>query len=752
MIRRWIASAALITAVSAASMPEATRQEASLQDLRGLASQLGDADPAVRDAAMQALWRHQEASIPVLEAAATSANPELSRRAELLLHRLRLGLGPDAHPTLVAIVVQARSAPSLPERSGARQRLANVPGTASPAIARLIRDTLAGTLEHDDPVGRSLQELWPADRWALARIIDELARVDDGATLIKWLERAAIDEIAPSAPAHFAYAVRERGDLPAVLSRWRQRQNEEPTAAGARVLSCLLLAAGERERAAASDDAAADLRRFAWALLDGDISRATGLAEAHPDELTRLSLLLLLARTSGDGEAEAQAALIDTLAKVTNDQDEDPLEPFPTNAGMRRAIIAATIAGEPQRAFALAESVDAAGVIRVLYRRLEFAAAEDIAARHSQRGQDRQRRQVQVMQRRMMEELRDQGIGRRMEQTLSSFARKRMSAAAALREGRHDVAAGLYGDLLDLDDGDPALRWAYGTALGAGVDPAAGKTQIQRALLMPLADPLVRRGVAEEIWLSGDREAALAQYAIAARWGVFSPETAVTGLDVLAGKLIEAEQPESAARVLAAALAMLLDEDAYAALDDRALYIAFYINSELYRARLLQAAANQDWDAAERDLTKSRAYLPQTEPAIDLIGRLDAAGEKARADRLFIEVYTPVATAVARFGQSSLLNNQAAWLAASCNRRLDSARRHAMAAVNADPTSPAALDTLAEVLLRLGETDRARELLDRILAAAEIRDMNVAAPLGELNHYIARRQQFLSRIEEQSIP
>jgi hypothetical protein len=95
-----------------------------------------------------------------------------------------------------------------------------------------------------------------------------------------------------------------------------------------------------------------------------------------------------------------------------------------------------------------------------------------------------------------------------------------------------------------------------------------------------------------------------------------------------------------------------------------------------------------------------------------------------------------------------MLNNQAAWLAVSCNRRLDTALNLAQTAVACDLSSPSALDTLAEVYLRLGQPERARELLERVLALAEARDANNAAPSGTFNDYLLRRQELLRRIEE----
>src|SRR5690606_2502207 len=88
---------------------------------------------------------------------------------------------------------------------------------------------------------------------------------------------------------------------------------------------------------------------------------------------------------------------------------------------------------------------------------------------------------------------------------------RRGAAGEALREERFAAAAAAYGELVEADDGDPALRWAWGHSLAA-LGEARGEEEAARAIFMSMANGWVRRGVAEEMWLVDQREAALEQY------------------------------------------------------------------------------------------------------------------------------------------------------------------------------------------------------------------------------------------------
>lgn len=752
----WLLSTLLLALAclcGPSAMPGAQTAPASAAaEVQRLIVQLGDADPAVRDAAMQSLWDLRESAAEALREAARSQNAEVATRASLLLRRMELGVGPQASESLVRMVILARNSPDRAERSAARQRLAAMQATASPAIAQLIRDAVAGQLAEGDVAGEVLRDLRPLDRWVLARVADELSRHGDRAALLAWLEAAA-GTGAPLAAANLAYAARESGKLAEILPRWRDRAEAEPSPQNRRVLACLLFAADDSEAAElmGAMPEGGSIVPVAWALLDGDVEAARRAASLQPEELTRLTLSLVIARAAGDeAESESEAALAAWLRENWRQVLETVRKErtTPHVALVRRAIVAATVAGEIDIASALADEVDAAALLRLLARRLDFQGAEDVGARHAPRD-DPQRRAVQMQQARVHEELRIQGRGGRSAGELSSFGRRRVEATDAMRDGDNTRAADLLGQLARIDEGDPALRWAYGHAQALAGDAEAGRAQSESAVFMPLADSVVRRGIADEMWLHGLRDESIDQHRQAARWSTLAPADALPALDGYFERLMEEGRHAEAGRAVAAGLALLLTDAGYeaAAEADRAPYWAFFLAAELERSRMGQAIAAGEWDEAQRALDRSMSYLPQSDGAIILITALDAAGNREAADLLFIECFSRIQRASERYRQSSLLSNQAAWLAASCNRRLDTALNLAQTAVACDMSSPAALDTLAEVYLRIGQSDRARELLDRILVLAEARDEGSTAPYGQFNDYLERRQEILQRLD-----
>lgn len=104
--------------------------------------------------------------------------------------------------------------------------------------------------------------------------------------------------------------------------------------------------------------------------------------------------------------------------------------------------------------------------------------------------------------------------------------------------------------------------------------------------------------------------------------------------------------------------------------------------------------------------------------AIDIIGDLDAIGQQAEADQLFRRVWETFTKMHQDYPDSLFAKNSAAWLAANCRRELDQALRLATEAVEAEPTSIAYRETLAEVYFRRGERDKALSLMTQLAQEA----------------------------------
>lgn len=124
------------------------------------------------------------------------------------------------------------------------------------------------------------------------------------------------------------------------------------------------------------------------------------------------------------------------------------------------------------------------------------------------------------------------------------------------------------------------------------------------------------------------------------------------------------------------------------------------------RAKAEIAAGRFDEAVSEAELAIA-ATPAKTEISEELVPLLTAAGATEQADKIFEKQFGFFEDAVKRYPASPLLNNNLAWLAARCNRRLDTALKHAEQANTLSPDNAGFLDTLAEVKFRLGDREAA---------------------------------------------
>ena len=123
--------------------------------------------------------------------------------------------------------------------------------------------------------------------------------------------------------------------------------------------------------------------------------------------------------------------------------------------------------------------------------------------------------------------------------------------------------------------------------------------------------------------------------------------------------------------------------------------------------------------AGEGDLGLAKSIYDATEVfgpleingTIALVRAADAAGQGAMANEIFGARFAKLRERVSQYSSSPMLNNQAAWLAARCNRAQDTALSLAKRAVNTGPGRTAQIDTLAEVHLVRGEDELAMQTM-----------------------------------------
>jgi len=160
------------------------------------------------------------------------------------------------------------------------------------------------------------------------------------------------------------------------------------------------------------------------------------------------------------------------------------------------------------------------------------------------------------------------------------------------------------------------------------------------------------------------------------------------------------------------------------------LNVTTYLRTPALIDRLRAAAAIEagDFETAARQARAALAAVPaEIDISEELVPRLEAAGQRKIADELFDGQFRMHVQWCADWPDSALLNNNLAWLAARCGRRLDDALRHAQRAVEQEPNA-AHLDTLAEVYFRRGDRERAIEYSQRAVAL-EPRNQSLASQL-----------------------
>ena len=721
---------------------------------------LGDASYDARSQATDALWQMGRAAEPLLREAAKSADPEVAARAEMLLWRLRLGIDPTVPPEIAALAVRARRGEPASARSEARAALAERAESAAPVVARLVADTLAAMgadgrpdasadglgVPADDPQ-RALGELWPRGRWGVPLVASSLAAGGEADAARAWLRWGARQDMDAQAGPHYA----------AFLQTFGAGDDAADAPTDPRARAAVALSANPTDAAGALEAVkAADLvlPAVAWALLGGDAASAERYAAAVEDPAQRAGVNLMLATAGGDPEklAAAERGAADVLAQL-----KPPAEPMPGEAvpeddarAARRAAALALLLGRFDLAASFTEPMDATGVYFAAYRRFDGGAMDMLLLRHQ--GDDDLKRAKQIIDGATQARARNAGPP----PELSAATRQRINGGRSLRQGDFADARQRLGDLAQRDAGDLGLRWQYAQALLKGGDVAAGEATAEAAVKAPLAEPYARRQVATEMWLAGDRDAALEQLKVAAQWGALVAPDALDAVWIYAQRLGEAERWDESRRANAAGGVLLLWDEAQTLLaaDHSTMSRAMILYGELRRAEQNLAADKGDWAGATAAWRRGMRVLPaQSDASIELVTGLDAAGRGDEADLIYNEAMEPLLTALGRWKAASQLNNQAAWTSACCGRRLDSALRFAQAASRADPTSAAIADTLAEVLIRRGEAASAVDLMTRSLALADLprywtgREAEEQDSLAreETANYLIRRNDFLRR-------
>lgn len=113
---------------------------------------------------------------------------------------------------------------------------------------------------------------------------------------------------------------------------------------------------------------------------------------------------------------------------------------------------------------------------------------------------------------------------------------------------------------------------------------------------------------------------------------------------------------------------------------------------------------SRDFDGALAELSTYNEFRPgDPDIAEKLVPKLDAVGEKERADQLFDSVAGFYFEMLRQYPRSPLYHNNYAWVCACSKRRLQYAMRHCEIAMESTPLNSSYLDTLAEIYFLQGD-------------------------------------------------
>jgi len=148
---------------------------------------------------------------------------------------------------------------------------------------------------------------------------------------------------------------------------------------------------------------------------------------------------------------------------------------------------------------------------------------------------------------------------------------------------------------------------------------------------------------------------------------------------------------------------------------DKDIGLLLSIFGDVFQSLILEAVEAQDRDLADKLIHIAFRCKPQDiDMPIVVVPFAERIFGKQQADEWFDLYYQPMLKHLEEFPDDSLIGNNTAWLAASCNRHLEKAQSLA-SHVTASHVDATYLDTLAEVEYRLGNVARAVELSELCL-------------------------------------
>jgi len=274
-------------------------------------------------------------------------------------------------------------------------------------------------------------------------------------------------------------------------------------------------------------------------------------------------------------------------------------------------------------------------------------------------------------------------------------------------------AADAFASALKANPNDAQLLLLQGHALIKAGKPQEGGKLIDLAVLLPLADSRSRYYLAQTMSQLGMKRQAERQWQLISRTGPLDSIYVGQSLLRLFDTLGQNRQAFGL-RALHAERFRLACLKANTSLTKPQYYLSVAAQAHAGAAGDLLQQGKADL-ALEYGLKLGELGSHSTDQVIALVGAFDKAGHKEHGDRIFDVVFKPLQGLCAKWPKSALQHNNAAWLAARCNRELDKGLEYASRAVSLRPGRASFLDTLAEVHFRRGNKAEAIKLAKRCI-------------------------------------
>ncbi len=284
----------------------------------------------------------------------------------------------------------------------------------------------------------------------------------------------------------------------------------------------------------------------------------------------------------------------------------------------------------------------------------------------------------------------------------------------AAGDGEWEDAARWYGSAWEQDRTKPTALFLQGRSLEEAGQETDGRKLIEAARLLPLGNTQARCDFAEDLQRRGLADEAVRQWQWTLRTGELQSPPINQAAERL-GHVAAGKDDLKAAAYWQWPLMRCLRTST------NNLGIEGYLRRAhlIHKARARGLIAAGKIDEALGEIRLSHAALPgQVGLALELVPRLEEAGRRPEADRLFAKVFATNGAVCGDFPRSAPHHHDLARLAAGCCRRLDAGLKHAERAVAVDPNNPAYIGTLAEIHFQRGNRRQAIELVKRCVELA----------------------------------